>query len=233
MEIAALLTGKAESSFKNKNLKKIKGIHIFLYPCIEANKIKEINKFFVSSDSKKILYECSKIGYEKIKRPKYLSQKNSLHIDVLRHSLKIMKDKNCKPEILLVLLANAPIIKSKWIKECIKILKNNNKITAIVPVTENNDHHPLRAKKIKEDFLKEFIKPKIKTSSNRQDLEKCFFLCHNFWLIRTKSIIKNNGPKPWSFMGKYVRPFVIKRSIDIHDQLDLDIAKILIKNRRN
>ena len=64
-----------------------------------------------------------------------------------------MKDKNCKPEILLVLLANAPIIKSKWIKECIKILKNNKKITAIVPVTEDNDHHPLRAKKIKEGFF--------------------------------------------------------------------------------
>ena len=233
MEIAALLTGKAESSFKNKNLKKINGIHIFLYPCIEANKIKEINKFFVSSDSKKILYECSKIGYEKIKRPKYLSQKNSLHIDVLRHSLKIMKDKNCKPEILLVLLANAPIIKSKWIKECIKIFKNNKKITAVVTVIENNDHYPLRAKKIKEGFLKEFIKTKIKTSSNRPDLEKCFFLCHNFWLIRTKSIMESNGAQPWSFMGKYVKPFVIKGSIDIHDQLDLDIAKILIRNKKN
>ena len=113
------------------------------------------------------------------------------------------------------------------------MLRNNKKISAIVPVTEDNDHHPLRAKKIKEGYLNEFIKTKIKTSSNRQDLEKCFFLCHNFWLIRTKSILENNGSQPWGFMGKYVKPFVIRRSIDIHDQLDLDIAKILIRNKKN
>ena len=55
MEIAALLTGKAESSFKNKNLKKINGIHIFLYPCIEANKIKEINSESVKDPSEALI----------------------------------------------------------------------------------------------------------------------------------------------------------------------------------
>ena len=77
MKIAALLTGKENSSFKNKNLKKIKNIPIFLYPCIEAKKINEIDRFFVSSDSKKILNECSKIGFFQIKRPKYLSEKKN------------------------------------------------------------------------------------------------------------------------------------------------------------
>jgi CMP-N,N'-diacetyllegionaminic acid synthase len=230
MKIAALLTGKENSSFRYKNLKKIKNIPIFLYPCIEAKKVKEINKFFVSSDSKKILNECSKMGFFQIKRPKYLSKKNTLHLNVLKHSLLVMKKNNYFPDILLVLLANAPIIKSSWIKDCINILNKNNKITAVVPVVENNDNHPLRAKRIHKGFLSEFINNKKNTSSNRQDLEKCYFLCHNFWLIKVKSILENRGNNPWKFMGKQVRPYIVQRSIDIHNAIDLEIAKILIKN---
>jgi CMP-N-acetylneuraminic acid synthetase len=230
MKIAALLTGKENSSFKNKNLKKINNIPIFLYPCIEAKKINEIDRFFVSSDSNKILNECSKMGFFQIKRPKYLSEKNTLHLDVLKHSLMVMQKNNYFPDILLVLLANAPIIKSRWILDCINILKKDKKITAVVPVVENNDNHPLRAKRIREGFLREFINNKKNTSSNRQDLEKCYFLCHNFWLIKVKSILENRGDNPWKFMGKLVRPYIVKRSIDIHDVVDLEMAKILIKN---
>ena len=73
---------------------------------------------------------------------------------------------------------------------------------------------------------------KKKISSNRQDLSKCFFLCHNFWAIRTKEIYKNNGQLPWSFMGKRVKAYEIKSSIDIHSAMDVEIAKILIKNEK-
>ena len=69
MEIAALLTGKGSSSLKNKNLLKINNRPILWYPCSEAKKVKEINKFFVSSEDKKILNICKKYGYEKILRP--------------------------------------------------------------------------------------------------------------------------------------------------------------------
>ena len=55
---------------------------------------------------------------------------------------------------MVVLLANAPIVKSKWISDCIKILKNNKDITSVVPVQNINDHHPERAKQIKNNVLK-------------------------------------------------------------------------------
>ena len=100
-----------------------------------------------------------------------------------------------------------------------------------MPVQNINDHHPERAKKVKNDILKNFIN-KQKISSNRQDLSKCFFLCHNFWVIRAKEIYKNNGQLPWSFMGKKVKAYEIKSSIDIHSAMDVEIAKILIKNEK-
>lgn len=231
MIITALLTGKKNSTFKNKNEIKLYNEFIFNYSAKQAKKVKNINFFFTSSDSEIILKQTKKIGYKSIKRPKSLAKKNSKHIDVLKHALNILKKENKFPDILVVLLANAPIVKSKWIYDCINILKKNKSLTAVVPVQNLNDHHPERAKQIKNNILKNFINKK-KISSNRQDLTKCFFLCHNFWIIRAKEIYKNNGELPWSFMGKKVKPYVIKNSIDIHSAIDVEIAKILIKSEK-
>ena len=228
MKIAAILTGKANSSFKNKNIKKINKKFIFLYPAVEAKKSKIINKFFTSSDSSMILKQTKKFGYESIQRPKSLARSSSKHVDVLIHAIKHMNKKKFYPDILVVLLANAPIIKIKWINECIKKLIKNPSATSIVPVEKNNDRHPLRAKKIKNNFLNSFYKSKNSVSTNRQDLEACYFLCHNFWVIRTKEILKNNGLPPWKFMGKKVLPYEVENSIDIHNNIDLEIARLII-----
>ena len=228
MKIAAIITGKGSSFLKNKNMLKINNRPVLSYPCVEAKKVKEINNFYVSSEDKKILGLCHKYGYKKILRPKFLALANTRHSQVLKHALNfIIKDK-FKPEIIVVLLANAPIIKAKWIIDCIKIIINNKKVTAAVPVVLNNDHNPYRAKKIKNGYLRNFVKTKKKISSNRQQLNKSFFLCHNFWVIRTSAIIREKGEGPWNFMGKFVRPYLVKNSIDIHNMQDFYLAKILI-----
>ena len=59
-----------------------------------------------------------------------------------------------------------------------------------------------------------------------------YFLAHNFWLIKTTSIIKDDGEKPWSFLGKNVKPLIIKSSIDIHTKIDLDTAKKILRLRK-
>ena len=104
MKIAALLTGKGSSTLKNKNLLKINNKPILYYPCKEAKKVKDIDKFFVSSEDKKILDICNKYGYEKILRPKNLSKANSKHHDVILHSVKYMKNKILKPNMKIMLM---------------------------------------------------------------------------------------------------------------------------------
>ncbi len=230
MKIAALLTGKKNSSLKNKNILKIKNKPIFAFPAIAAKKSKIIDNFFVSSDSKYILNHCHKLGYKRISRPKRLASRNSKHYDVLLHALKYMKKENYYPDILVVLLANAPVIKTKWISECVKKIRKNKNLTAVVPVVLNNDHNPLRAKKIVNGYIRNFNKTKKNISSNRQDLEESFFLCHNFWVLKVKSLLENNGEAPWSFLGKKVKSYIVPVSIDIHNKLDYEIAKIILKD---
>ena len=228
MKIAAILTGKKNSTFKNKNRLLIRGKPVFAYPAVTAKRSKKIQNFYVSSDSNYILNYCKKLDYRIIKRPSSLCGKNSLHRDVLLHALTQLKKNKILPDILVILLANAPIIKTKWIDACINILNKEKKTTAVVPVIQNNDFNPLRAKTINKTYIKNFIKTKKKVSSNRQDLKRSFFLCHNFWVIKTKEIFKNNGQGPWNFMGKKVKPYLIDKSIDIHDKFDYEVAKLLV-----
>ncbi len=229
MQIAALLTGKGSSSLKNKNILKIFSKPVLWYPATEALKVKKINKYFVSSEDKKILNISAKLGYRKILRPKRYAKANSKHLDVLLHAIKEMEKQNFTPEIIVILLANAPIIKGKWIDECIKVLIKNKSLTGAVPVILDNDKNPFRAKKIKNGIIQNFNKQKKRISSNRQELPNSYFLCHNFWVLRRSAIINNNGLSPWNFMGKKVFPYVIKNSIDIHTEADLNLAKYLIK----
>jgi len=231
MKILALLTGRGGSKLKDKNIIKINGKPCMYFPCKASKAVKQINDFFVSSDDAKILKLGKKYGFETIKRPKKLSKINSKHLDVLKHALQKIKEKrNYTPKIIIVLLANAPIIKSKWIKDCINILKMDKNITSAVPVYEDLDHNPLRTKKINNGFLKNFVKSKNNISSNRQELPKNYFLCHNFWVIRSSAILQNNGEQPWSFMGKKVKPYIISKSVDIHELEDIILANYLIKN---
>ena len=230
MKIAAILTGKGSSQLKNKNLIKILGKPLLHYSCIEAKKCKEINRYYVSSEDNKILNYAFKLGYKKIKRPRNLSKKNTLHIDVINHALNFINDDGYYPDILIILLANAPMIKSSWIKKSIDILKKNKNFSSVIPSYAYNDHNPYRAKIKKGKFLKSFINSKKKISSNRQYLPVSYFLSHNFWAIRLSSIKKQDGDEPWKFMGKKVFPLIVNRTFDVHDQDDISILRVLLKN---
>ena len=104
------------------------------------------------------------------------------HIDCIMHALQEMKKVDVLPDILVVILANNVTVKSQWIDDCVEMMKNDSSITAVVPVYEDNDHHPLRAKTCNEDGTLAMYEKGItgKVSTNRQDLPECLFLSHNF-----------------------------------------------------
>lgn len=237
MKIVALLTGRGNNTLKDKNIIDILGHPVLYYPANETKKSKLIDDFYCSSDDDKILSCAYTIGYKKIVRPIELALPNSQHIDSIYHALDYMKNNdNCIPDILIVLLANNVTVKTKWINDCINIMKNDMTISAVVPVINDNDHHPLRAKRLDENGnLSSYdivgLNPK---STNRQDLPKNYFLSHNFWVLNVKKLLKNElGDGPWSFMGKKVKPYEIPESIDIHNENDLEIAKLWIKKNFN
>ena len=232
MKTTALLTGRVNNTLKDKNVLDILGKPVLYYPAHAGAKSRYIRDKYCSSDDEKILRAASDEGYESIVRPKELALPTSQHVDCIMHALDIMKQKGKLPEILVVILANNVTIKSQWIDDCIKMMEDNPDVTAVVPTYIDNDHHPLRAKRLMEDGTLSMYEQGIegKVSTNRQDLPVCYFLAHNFWVLNVEFLCSGrDGQQPWGFMGDKILPYVIDESIDIHHEIDLYIAKEWIK----
>ncbi|MFP5040195.1 cytidylyltransferase domain-containing protein [Parasediminibacterium sp. JCM 36343] len=223
MNIVTLLTGRGNNTLKDKNVLPVLGRPLLYYPAIAAKKSKHVTHLYVSSDDSKILEAAAEIGYRTIVRPKELALPDSQHVDTIRHAVEIMKNDGIAPDILVVVLANNGIIKTDWIDECIEMILANATVSATVPVVEDTDHHPYRAKKLEANgFLGTFFNfSGEKISTNRQDLVKSYFLCHNFWVLNVKESLTDEGQAPWTFMGDKIKPLVIEESFDVHTMEDI------------
>lgn len=232
IKTTALLTGRGNNTLKDKNILEVLGRPVLYYPANAAAKSEIIDDYYCSSDDEKILNAAKELGYKPIVRPAELALPTAQHIDCIMHALDVMKQEKNLPDILVVILANNVTIKSEWITECVQIMKKDRSITAVVPVYEDNDHHPLRAKTVNADGTISMYEKNVsgKISTNRQDLPECYFLSHNFWVLSTEFLLSGKeGQQPWGFMGDKIIPYQIEESIDIHKEIDLYIAKEWIK----
>ena len=226
MKITALLTGRGNNTLKDKNIIEILGKPTLYYPARAAKAVKSISEWYCSSDDDKILSAAAAEGYTPIIRPPELALPTSPHVECIYHALGIMEERGCLPDILVVILANNVTIDPEWISQCINILEKDPTVSAAVPVYNDNDHHPLRAKKIlPSGEIGAYIENSSgagAVSTNRQDLPPCYFLAHNFWVLRTSTVLaRQKGQPPWEFMGNKIMPYIISESIDIHDEQDL------------
>lgn len=218
-KVVALLTGRGNSTLLNKNILPVLGKPLLYYPAMAAKTSDLISDFYVSSNDPKILKAAENCGYKSIVRPEKYSTPEAQHKDVITHALDEIRKDGIDPDIIIVLMANSGVIKKEWVEEAITNLINNENLSASAPVKVDQDHHPYRAKKLREDgcldtwfdFSKETI------STNRQDLPSCYYLCHNFWALNVKKSIEyEKGQQPWSFMGNNVKPILVEEGFDVH-----------------
>lgn len=127
---------------KNKNILPIKGLPMFVYTLRKVQKSKIINKFFVSTESRKIMKICKKYKINFIKRPYYLAKPNTEKQAVIVHALKNLKKKNIKPKIVISYQANSPQTKMKDLENALIFFKNklfpNYPIKELISVGKDN-----------------------------------------------------------------------------------------------
>ena len=231
----ALLTGRGGSvSLPDKNVIKVLNRPMMAYPAIMAQQAKNIDEIYISTDGKKLISIAEDMGIKVILRPKELAKPDSQHKDAIIHALDWLNERSIFPEILVVLLCNVGTHTPGVIDKCIDILKKDPDIDSVVTIDERNEYHPLRAKRIGEDgFLKPFmdINSDLKISTNRQDLEKCYFLDHSLWALRVENCFKKGkrGQPPWDFLGDKIIGFPCKGAIDIHNMADVAYTEEWLK----
>lgn len=235
MKIAALLTGKGNNTLRDKNILRVRGQPLLYYPAMASRQSTQIDRFYVSSDGPAILDAAASLGFERIHRPAELCRAESRHVDAIIHALDVMLDRDgYAPDILVVLLANNVSITTTWIDMAIGRLKADPEISAVVPVFEDQDHHPYRAKRLGPDgTVESFVPLAGSVSTNRQDLPPCYYLCHNFWALNLHRSVRNgSGQPPWDFMGPRVTPLIVEDTVDVHLSRDLVLCEDWL-NRHN
>lgn len=159
--IVALLMGRKNSKgFLGKNLHVVRGRPLAYYPMKAAKDCPEVDKVYLSTDDEQLMELAIENSIEVIKRPPKLCTDEALGEDVYLHAYNVVKklNKEQKIEMIVLLMCNAPTIKSKIISEGVNILRNNPEYDSAVTVSKYNMWSPLRARRIdKEGLLKPFV----------------------------------------------------------------------------
>jgi CMP-N-acetylneuraminic acid synthetase len=223
LPVTALVTGRRGSSLAGKNLLEVLGKPCAQHGMEAARRLGACSNFVVSSDDSNLLALGERHGYRPLLRPAHLSTDDAQHEDVLKHALPYVSLNDDGDGLLLVLLANAPVVRVVWIEECLQIMIDNPSSTAVIPCYEDADHHPLRALTVgNTGYLGPFVQGQGAMSTNRQALPSAVFACHNFWLIRIFHGMLPSGHGPWPFFGSAPVPYVIDQPIyDIHTSSDV------------
>lgn len=228
LQVTALLTGRGNNTLQDKNVLPVLGRPLLSWTAIAARRSKHITAFYASSDDEKILAEAGKLGFKPIRRPPELALPTSQHVDAILHALGEMAKEAHKPDLLVVQLANVGTVKTEWLDACIEMILADPEVSAAVPMHENLDNHPFRAKKVNKDgFLEPFFDfCGKKISTNRQDLEPSYFLDHSIWVLNLpKSVYAKDGQPPWTFMGNRIKGYVTEGCFDVHTQEDLALTE--------
>lgn len=209
MKTVALVFGRKNSKgLKNKNIRKINSKPMFSHVIDEVKKVKSIKNIYVSTDSSFILKNAKKKGCKLIIRPKSLSTDESLLSDAIYHAVKVCTQKEAKIDNFLILLCNSICFDYKLINKAINLIKKNDKIDTVTTVSKFNMFSPVRAMKIKNDKILNFIsnnnlKKFTNLSGDRDKSTDSYFCTHSFALSKKRVFYSpEKNPSPFKWMGK-------------------------------
>ncbi len=187
---------------------------MMLYPLLAAKKSKYVEQVWVSTDSPRMKQIAKDNRAEVIDRPAHLATKEALSEDVFCHAYEHIRQATGKtPELLVLLMANAPIIRTETINEGIEVLRKDAGLDSAVSVSCYNMYSPLRARRIIEDgTLQPFVSLELigdpaRFSSDRNSQGDAWFADMGVSVVRPRCLEDvANGLLPQRWMGKRIYP---------------------------
>lgn len=226
--LAVILARAGSKGLKNKNLKKLGNKPLVSWTIDEAKKSKKIDTILLSTDSLKI----AKIGKRKkicvpFLRPKNLSGDKTPSVDALEHSILFLEDRGKKFDYIVLLEPTSPFRSYKDIDNSLrKLIKS--KASSLVSICKTDSLNPLFLYKKRKEFLLPIKKTK-KKYLRRQDIEPTFFLDGSIYISKISSLLNKRTFCHSDTIGYEVPKW---KSIEIDDIIDLELAKIILKNRK-
>ena len=227
--IAIILGRKGSKGLRNKNTMEVFGKPSFSYSFTAAKKSKYVNRVIVSTDDKKIARIAKSCGAEiPFIRPKHLGVSSAKTIDVVKHTLNVLKKKfQYEPDIVTLLNPTVPFRNEDSIDESIQVLVRS-KADITIQVKEIKTH-PYRAYWLKNGFLKPFRKDFLKFHQ-RQLFPECYYSTAGISTFWNKNIAKFGH-----MFGPKIKPIISSNetNVDIDSIFDFFVAEMIAKYWKN
>ena len=211
----------------NKNIQKIGKYSLVEHSILMAKSInRQIDKIFVSSDSKDILSIADKLKVNKIIRPNNLSKDTSSEWLAWQHAVKTVYKEYGKFDTFLSLPATAPLRSKSDVLKCLTLF--NKKMSQTVITYKQAHSNPwfnmiLRNKKSHLSL----VNGNKKKIFRRQQAPIVYDMTTVAYVSSPDFILNNHSIWDGTVDGVLIPK---ERAIDIDDSLDLLVAKNLYKN---
>ena len=216
--IAAILIGrKGSQGFPGKNTAQIFGRPLFAYPLRAAAKVEAIDSIVVSSDDPAIhSYIASRTDYpyagkviRYMERPSYLCTDDAQAGEVYQHvykELRLHDTTTVDFELLVLLMANAPMVTPEIIEEGIEVLRRDETLDSAITVSQYNQWNPARARYIDE---RTHLRPMVLlpgATCDRNSVGDTWFADFGAVIVRPHCLEKLDGLPPQPWMGQTIYP---------------------------
>jgi len=227
--LGVILARGGSKSIPNKNIYPLNGHPLISYTITAALKSGLFYKLVVSTDSNEIAGCAKNYGADvPFMRPDKLAGDKVPSNESLQHAVKESeKIFGTTFDYVVETPCVAPLRDHDDIKNAVAKLVDTD-ADSVISVTQMQDKHPVRMKRIVNDQLKDFCKEYPEGESGdfrRQNLEPCFIRNGAIYSMKRDTIVLND-----SRWGNIIRPYIMpeERSVNIDTFMDLKLADQLI-----
>ena len=227
--LGIILARAGSKGIKNKNIVKLGNKPLISWTIETAIKSKKITDLVLSTDSKKIATLGKKYSINvPFLRPSKFSKDKTPSVDAIEHTINFLKKRGKTYDYVILLEPTSPFRSHYDIDRSInKIL--NSSANALVSVSKIDSLNPaFLYKKIKKNLLKPIKKIKLKYL-RRQDIDPIFFIEGTIYISKISTLLEKRTFCHYNTIGYEVPKW---KSIEIDDILDLELARIILKNKK-
>lgn len=219
-------------SVPRKNIKPIMGHPLLAYTIAEAKRSKYLTRYLLSTDDPEIQAVGREYGAEApFLRPAEFSTDTASSVSALQHAVKWAEEnEGVRYDYVIEMMATNPLKTSDDIDAVIEKLVMTQ-ADSVIAVHKLDDHHPIRIKKIVDDYIVDFCLPEI-PESRRQDLKPDAYIRSGsiYGLKRDHLVVEGRR-----YGSKNSRPYILapEKAVNVDTELDFLVAdKILSQSPR-